>query len=254
MISSTDGWAVGFNGKIYHWNGTNWSIMNSPTTNHLFAVDMVSATDGWAIGSNGTIIHWNGSSWTVVTSPTTNSLSDIAMVSSKDGWIVGRDILHWDGNTWSIVTNPTTEGLNAVAMVSATEGWAVGWNGVILQYTGPSASLSINYSSGSPGSFFTITGTNFPSDNLANISVNGQSLGTIQTDASGNLTFLLDTSQSDEGYYFINASVNANSSSTIGFILDSSKPLWPQEGTGAIFDIPSGIAYTNVIYLPLVQR
>ena len=84
------------------------------------------------------------------------------------------------------------------------------------------------------------------------VSVNNHSLDTVQADASGSYNFLLDTTQSDEGYYFVNAYVNP--SSTVSYVLSSDAPLRPQEGSGTIFDVPSGIAYTNTIYLPNVQK
>lgn len=64
----------------------------------LSSVDMLSSTDGWAVGYDGAILHWDGSSWTKVASPTDKSLGSIKMVSTSDGWAVGRSgtILHWE--------------------------------------------------------------------------------------------------------------------------------------------------------------
>jgi hypothetical protein len=112
--------------------------------------------------------------------------------------------------------------------------------------------LSINYKSGSPGSFFTLTGENFPSDSTATITANGHVLGSASTDSSGDMVFLLNTDQADEGYYTTIASVNP--SATARFFLDAAEPLRPQEGTGSVFNVPSGIAYTNIVYLPLILR
>ena len=53
MVSSTDGWAVGDSGIIIRWDGSNWENVTSPTTKHLFSVDMINSTDGWAVGSDG---------------------------------------------------------------------------------------------------------------------------------------------------------------------------------------------------------
>jgi hypothetical protein len=63
MVSADDGWAVGWNGAIIHWNGTDWSNVASPTTQNLYEVFMVSASDGWAVGVFGTIIRWTGTVW-----------------------------------------------------------------------------------------------------------------------------------------------------------------------------------------------
>jgi len=58
MINSTDGWAVGSDGCIIHWDGTNWNKVTSPTTAWLNSVDMISSTDGWIVGADGNIYHW----------------------------------------------------------------------------------------------------------------------------------------------------------------------------------------------------
>ena len=104
-------------------------------------LDLFSSTDGWAIGDGGAIYHWDGANWTGVTSSTSNFEGAIKMISPTDGWIVGSDIMHWDGAAWTFVPNPTTSFLFDVEFVSATEGWAVGGNygeaGVILHYTIP---------------------------------------------------------------------------------------------------------------------
>jgi Tol biopolymer transport system component len=114
------------------------------------------------------------------------------------------------------------------------------------------AKLTINYSDGAPGSYFTVTGSGFPANATATISVNGHELGTVPVDTMGGFTFLFSTANADEGIYMITASVNP--SATTQLILDAAQPIRPQEGTGSIIDIPEGIAFTNQIFLPLLQR
>ncbi len=112
--------------------------------------------------------------------------------------------------------------------------------------------LTINYSSGQPGSFFTLTGSGFPPNDTATIAVNGVVLtSTLAVDGSGEFVFLLDTGQADNGYYAVTAMVNP--SAMTSFILDPNSPLRLQEGSGPIFSVPSGIAW-KAIYLPLILR
>lgn len=140
MISAVDGWAVGWEGTILHWNGNQWATVASPTTNHLFTVAMLSVNDGWAVGENGVILHWDGNQWATVTSPTTVWLWGLDMVSATDGWAAGSDTtLHWDGGQWQMVSNPASGALlGGLDMISANDGWAVGhvilhWNGSAWQ-------------------------------------------------------------------------------------------------------------------------
>jgi hypothetical protein len=168
--SSSSCWAVGFiytNGGvtfqtlIEHWDGTAWTIVNSPNTsteetNALYGVTCVSASNCWSVGyyinANGSyqtlIERWNGTSWTIVTSPnisTTqrNSLAVITCVSASECWAVGHYvnaaasfqtlIERWDGISWTIVNSPNTSStefnlLNGVTCLSASECWAVGYS------------------------------------------------------------------------------------------------------------------------------
>ena len=122
----------------------------------------------------------------------------------------------------------------------------------ILHYQVIPPALTINYSSGAPGSYFSVTGQHFPPNETAQITVNGQSLGTVQVDNNGDIFFLITTANADEGAYFVTASVNP--SATEQFVLDANEPVRPQAGTGDTFDVPAGIAMTKFVYLPAVSR
>ncbi len=138
------GFAVGNNGVILEYNGTNWVSMASPTTKVLNSVSVVSANEAWAVGANGTILKFNGTSWSTVTSPSTNTLNEITMLSTNgstasNGWIVGNNgtILTYNGSTWS----STTVGSNTLLSVSyfnANDVWAVGANGTGIHWDGSS--------------------------------------------------------------------------------------------------------------------
>jgi len=112
--------------------------------------------------------------------------------------------------------------------------------------------LAINYSSGAPGSYFTITGINFPPDDTASIAINGNILGPVPTDSSGGLIFSLKTSPTaGEGLYRVTASVPP--SAMTQFTLDAEDDVHPQVGSETVFDVPDGIAY-HVVYLPLIVK
>ena len=270
MVSGSDGWAVGgiftgppnwLSGWIYRWNGSAWSKVNSTSSyQYLADVEMLDASKGWIIGDQrdttntnfeSVILEWNGSSFSEVYSIgyLTSQFLDAFALSVTDVWVVGDygTITHWDGSSWQDVSSPTSDTLNAVSMHSSTNGWAVGSNGTIIRYKVPL--LSINYNTGAPGSYFTITGTGFPANSPANISINSLVLGTEPTDANGDFTFLLSTSSADEGVYYVTVSVNP--SATVQFILDSNEPIRVKDGTGTIFSVPAGIVYKQV-FLPLV--
>jgi hypothetical protein len=163
-VSTNDVWAVGehdnadgdhIQSLIEHWNGSNWSVVASPSGNHpLNAVAVISTNDVWAVGTslNATTHnsktlteHWNGTSWSIVASPNVgtsiNALSSIAVVSANDIWAVGEYgnsfsgptktlIEHWNGSSWSIVSSPNVgtgdNVLYGVSAISTSDVWAVG--------------------------------------------------------------------------------------------------------------------------------
>ena len=161
-VSANDAWAVGssLNGNlpsrtlIQHWNGTQWSIVSSPSPdkqfNELRGVAAVSANDVWAVGYRGGttsatpietfILHWNGTAWTQVMSPNVptgaNQLFGITAITANDIWAVGSVAgaplaVHWNGSTWNVATvevgsGLSTEKLTAVSGKAANDVWAVG--------------------------------------------------------------------------------------------------------------------------------
>lgn len=164
MVSTNNGWAVeyycyfsgtppaSYNSVIMRWNGSNWSYVDSPTYQTLYAVDMLSATDGWIVGVRSVTLHWDGSAWNEVSSPTECTLRSVSAVAQNDVWAVGGGgyfcasqstpvILHWDGSVWSEVASPMSQVLNSVTMLSAEEGWAVGEGKTILHYGLPSCKI-----------------------------------------------------------------------------------------------------------------
>jgi photosystem II stability/assembly factor-like uncharacterized protein len=88
--SATDVWAVGFSGEILHFDGQVWTVVEGPTTRHLWAVNGTSASDVWAVGEDGVILHYDGTSWT--TSAEFGAglfLLDVWAASPTDAWVVG---------------------------------------------------------------------------------------------------------------------------------------------------------------------
>jgi len=157
--TSTDAWAVGEQfaaaGQAppppvsYHWNGSAWSIVATPTlgvSSALLAVSASTATDAWAVGfsvlgrhDDGTLIeHWNGTAWSVNSSLVVKGfvaeLTGVADLSPTNAWAVGIGngaiLEHWNGSAWSSVTVPdpdfTPGAGQSISASSPTDIWVVG--------------------------------------------------------------------------------------------------------------------------------
>ncbi|MBX3057920.1 MAG: hypothetical protein KF770_15750, partial [Anaerolineae bacterium] len=83
--------------------------------------------------------------------------------------------------------------------------------------------------------------------------VNGRLIGSTFTGADGEFSVLLSTSLADAGAYFVTAATGPIHK-TVSLTLDPTLPIRPQDGSGAILEIPAGIAFTEFTYLPLVRR
>ncbi len=159
-LTSTDAWAVGQQNAgagqappppvSYHWNGTAWSLVPTPTlgvSSALRGVSASTATDAWAVGFSllgrrdfGTLIeHWNGTAWSVnsslVVTGQAAELTGVADLSPADAWAVGQGgtgglLEHWNGAAWSSVALPDpnfTPGVDdSISASSASDIWVVG--------------------------------------------------------------------------------------------------------------------------------
>ena len=134
MLSPVHGIAVGKNGVILEYNGTEWTHMESPVTGWLRAVHFLNPNAAWAVGDNGTIVHYNGSQWVQQNSNTTAHLRDVFFLDENTGWAVGNTLLEYDGQTWEVEMDET--GLNAIHFYDASEGWIVGNYGKTLKHDG----------------------------------------------------------------------------------------------------------------------
>jgi hypothetical protein len=71
-------------------------------------------------------------------------------------------------------------------------------------------------------------------------------------DSIGYLNFQFSTASADDGVYSVVVSVNPDAMTQ--FVLDSASPdTWPPE-YGDVVSVPSGIALTEFLYLPIILR
>lgn len=132
----------------------------------------------------------------------------------------------------------------------------------LSELTTLTSTLSLNFDTGRPGSFFWVIGVGFPSGPVI-LDINGWVItDNLPVDDCGNVRFILDTSNADPGFYTVRITVNpsaavftsstAITSATATFTLDAEAPLRPQEGDGVVLQVPTGIAFNHQVFLPSV--
>ena len=96
-------------GVIYFYDGSSWSQMNAGTVEALWDVWGTSPSNVFAVGSNKTILHYDGSQWTSmqsnITFPSPVTLLAVWGASANDVFAAGTwgVVVHYDGNQWSQV-------------------------------------------------------------------------------------------------------------------------------------------------------
>lgn len=201
-VSSTDMWAVGswvlpnsggrFQILIEHWNGSQWTISPTPTTNtsqSLSGVAVAGASNVWAAGDTSASLQtlalfeqWNGSQWAFVPGPSPN-FACLNGIASEPGtsqlWAVGCTTAapsstyatfiaqYTPSAGWTQILSPNvsygtlSNQLYGVAAVSANEAWAVGATGLGV---GNYGTLILHYvNTGSPPPWHGATSPTGPS-------------------------------------------------------------------------------------------
>jgi len=99
--SSSDAFAVGYAGIIWHYGGTSWSLMTNYLVNPretLYGIWGESPLNVLTVGEAGTILHYSGGAWNLMASDTDGTLWDVWVSSQGEAFVVGQSgtILYYD--------------------------------------------------------------------------------------------------------------------------------------------------------------
>ncbi len=107
--------------------------MNSPTSERLHGISGSGPNDVYAVGENGTVLHYDGTNWTLLTDiPTNENLRAVWAHAANDVAIVGDNgvELHFDGTSWTQSEATSDNDLYAVWSDGSTR-FAVGSNSLV---------------------------------------------------------------------------------------------------------------------------
>ena len=144
--ASDDVYIVGANGKISHFDGQQWSAMQSGTAQNLLDVT------GWgdqliAVGPN-VAIAFDGGAWKPMSGDVSGrSLNRVWGSGPNDVFVVGEQgvLMHYDGSTWSEVESGVQANLNDIWGYSAENIYVVGDMEVFFGPTRYSAATILHF-------------------------------------------------------------------------------------------------------------
>lgn len=139
--SNSDIFAVAQYGTILHYDGIEWTSIQTGFSCFFYDIWGTAHNDVFAVGSGGVILHYDGDNWTEMPNPFNGSYwSPMAIwgSSSNDVFAVGGGgmILHYDGIEWATMQSGVSTGLSDVWGRAENDVFAVGANGTILHYNG----------------------------------------------------------------------------------------------------------------------
>ncbi len=125
--AADDIWAVGDNGTLLHWNGSQWLAVQSGSSASLRSVSVRARDDVWIGGEGGTVLHWNGRTLENKGGGMPN-FTAIWGSSANDIWAVGKRgaIYHFDGTSWQNRSVDTRTNYSGIWGRSASDVWLVG--------------------------------------------------------------------------------------------------------------------------------
>jgi hypothetical protein len=98
--------AVGDNGQVGMWDGTQWTVVKDGTR-HFFAVSGSSPSNVWIGGQSGNGWQWTGLTWTELDLPTSRDIVGMWVPSDQEGYaIAAGESYRWNGAAWAALDIP----------------------------------------------------------------------------------------------------------------------------------------------------
>ncbi|MEM7030836.1 MAG: two-component regulator propeller domain-containing protein, partial [Chloroflexota bacterium] len=265
-----------YNG-VSKFDGTTWTtyttadgLASNQVTN--IAVD----ADGhiWFGTRNSGVSKFDGATWTTYTTAdglASNYVNGLAIDPKGNKWFrfeqVFGGVTKFDGTTWNTYT--TANGLinNAITDIAIDITGDIWFGSKIgVSHFSVPESLMLNHTLGNSGSYLNLKGTSFPPNHNANLFVNGQSLEIVNVTSTGDFTITFDTVAANIGDYIVTTVVDLEgrdigqqsskplASATTRFSLQPTAPLHPQDGDWSLISIPTGLAFSEIVYLPISSQ
>ena len=141
FVNDSNGWAVGSGGVIYYYDGTEWNIQNSNTSDTIYGISFSSADNGCAVAEGGALLFTlNGGADWGKNEKWSKPIYGIHLLNNNTkGWAAGSGgevftLTYGSGPGFELShhTRVTTRNLYDVYFNNINLGWAVGADGTII--------------------------------------------------------------------------------------------------------------------------
>lgn len=126
--------------RVAHWDGSVWTLTTMPGGSSAYHLWADSDSDVWVVGEGSTIEHFDGQDWSTMQTPgpSGTELFGVSGTGPDDVWMVGHYdvqstyemlLMHWDGQRWLTklgFSQPGSTDLWGVVVLSPTDAWATG--------------------------------------------------------------------------------------------------------------------------------
>lgn len=113
--SATDGWIASKSGRINHYDGTQW-VEYETSSKHLFGISFDGGTS-FAVGKDGVMWTFNGSDWQQIASGTTNDINTIFLkdgygIAAGEGGVLINKAGEGFNSPWSKIISVNPDSTN----------------------------------------------------------------------------------------------------------------------------------------------
>jgi hypothetical protein len=96
---------VGTNGTALHFDGVNWTLTDTPSSDRLLTVHGRSAYEMYAVGGSfrGSVLQYDGFVWREISDDSMPFLNGVYAAADGTLWVCGPTgyVAQWDGMTWT---------------------------------------------------------------------------------------------------------------------------------------------------------
>ncbi len=138
FADNKNGWLSSGAGVMYQFKDSTWSEVTVPGLNAFNEMEFVSPDNGYGVGFDNTIWHYNGDSWSVEYTSINNTnqfLTDIYFLDKDHGWAAGQgSFFSYQYGKWKEEEVDPDWEIWGFYFKDPYHGWAVGSHGLILEY------------------------------------------------------------------------------------------------------------------------